>query len=298
MADLVLPAAGWGEKDGTLINSERRFGIVKKVARAPGHALSDFAIFKLVAEAWGCGEMFRSWQTPEAVFQIMNELSRGQPCDFSGVRDYAHIDAANGIQWPYTERDALLMENEECRMMNSDGIAALASANHSTFTILPSPLGANAPQQRRLFANGKFFTSDQKAKFLFAEPRAMPELTDAQFPFLLMTGRGSSAQWHTGTRTNKSAVLRKLAPRELHVEINPSDAMHLAIADGEKIYVRSRRGRATAIALVTTIVQPGQIFMPMHFEIVNTLTFPAFDPHSRQPSYKACAVTLERIATN
>ena len=262
MADLVLPAAGWGEKDGTLINSERRFGIVKKVARAPGLALSDFAILKLVAEAWGCGEMFRSWQTPESVFQIMKELSRGQPCDFSGIRDYAHIDTADGIQWPYTERDDA-----------KDKIS----------------------QQRRLFADGAFFTPDKKARFLFDEPRAMPEQPDDQFPFLLMTGRGSSAQWHTGTRTNKSAVLRKLAPRELHVELNSSDAERLGFVDGERICVRSRRGQASAVALVTTIVRPGQIFMPMHFETVNTLTFPAFDPHSRQPSYKACAVTLEKL---
>jgi assimilatory nitrate reductase catalytic subunit len=261
MADLVLPAAGWGEKEGTLINSERRFGLVKKVARAPGQALTDFSIFKLVAETWGCGEMFRAWQTPEATFQIMKRLSHGQPCDFSGIRDYAHIDAAGGIQWPYTERDASLN---------------------------------NSVQQRRLFTDGKFFTSDEKARFFFDEPRAMPERTDAEFPFLLMTGRGSSAQWHTGTRTNKSAVLRKLAPRELHVEINPADAKRLGIVDGERVTVRSRRGHTTAVALVTMIVQPGQVFMPMHFEAVNTLTFSAFDPHSRQPSYKACAVVVEK----
>ena len=75
MADLVLPAAGWGEKDGTFINSERRIGTIKKVARAPGEALADFSIFKLVAEYWGCGEMFRRWESPEATFQILKLLS-------------------------------------------------------------------------------------------------------------------------------------------------------------------------------------------------------------------------------
>ena len=75
LADLVLPAAGWGEKEGVFINSERRLGLVKKVARAPGQALSDFAIFKLIADAWGCGEMFRAWRSPEAAFQILKELS-------------------------------------------------------------------------------------------------------------------------------------------------------------------------------------------------------------------------------
>src|SRR5258707_10500174 len=77
-ADLVLPAAGWGEKEGTFINSERRIGVIKKVARAPGQALADFHIFRLVAEAWGCGELFGGWQSPEAVFQILKRLSKGR----------------------------------------------------------------------------------------------------------------------------------------------------------------------------------------------------------------------------
>jgi assimilatory nitrate reductase catalytic subunit len=124
----------------------------------------------------------------------------------------------------------------------------------------------------------------------------MPEPPDAEYPFILLTGRGSSAQWHTGSRTNKSAILRKLAPTTLHVEINPHDAERLAIADGARVEVRSRRGRAEAVALVSTIVQPGQVFLPMHFADVNKLTFPSYDPHSRQPSYKACAVTVTPLA--
>ncbi len=258
MADLVLPAAGWGEKDGVLINSERRLGLVKKVARAPGQALSDFKIFQLVAEAWGCGEMFRAWRSPEAAFQILKNLSRGQPCDFSGIRDYAHLDAEGGIQWPLSENS-------------------------------PAPA-----RQRRLFADGKFFTADGRAKFFFDAPRPMPELPDEKFPFLLLTGRGSSAQWHTGSRTDKSAVLRKLAPTALTVEIHPADAARLDLATSDRVVVRSRRGEAEAVALVTPTVQPGQVFMPMHFAAVNQLTFPAFDPHSRQPSYKASAVAIAR----
>jgi predicted molibdopterin-dependent oxidoreductase YjgC len=76
-AHLVLPAAGWGEKEGTFINSERRIGVIKRVSRAPGEALADFYIFKLIAEAWGCGEMFRRWSTPEDVFRMLAEVTRG-----------------------------------------------------------------------------------------------------------------------------------------------------------------------------------------------------------------------------
>ena len=264
VADLILPAAGWGEKAGTFINSERRLGAVRKVARSPGLALSDFAIFKLVAEYWGCGEMFDRWESPEDAFQILKELSRGQPCDFTGVRDHAHLAAAGGVQWPWTETDAAVA-------------------------------GSRPPaRERRLFADGRFFTPRRRAKFMFDEPRPMPELPDREYPLLLLTGRGTSAQWHTGSRTSKSGVLRKLAPTSLYVELNPVDAARLQVRAGDTVRVWSRRGEARAAAVITPTVQAGQIFMPMHFDAVNRLTFPAFDPHSRQPSYKACAVALER----
>lgn len=277
LADLVLPAAGWGEKDGILINSERRLGLARKVARAPGQALSDFAIFKLVADAWGCGDMFHAWRSPEAVFQILKELSRGQPCDFSGIRDYAHVASEGGIQWPYP--------NEATTSKEQPPLAVLDVSMRPSASAPPS-------NERRLFADGRFFTADKKAKFFFDAPRPMPEMPDAEYPFILLTGRGSSAQWHTGSRTDKSAVLRKLAPTVLTLELHPDDAARLAISAGAAVSIRSRRGVARAVAFVTPTVQRGQVFLPMHFGEVNQLTFPAFDPHSRQPSYKACAVSV------
>jgi len=298
MADLVLPAAGWGEKDGIMINSERRLGVVRKVSRAPGQALSDFAIFKLIAEAWGCGDMFRAWSSPAATFEILKKLSQGRPFDFSGIRDHAHIDERRGIQWPYTEADEarFRMKNDEGRMTNagarSDVEAQREGSTSSDQSLGSGTISAEADQNRRLFSDGKFFTSDQRAKFYFDEPRSAPELADEKYPFVLLTGRGSSAQWHTGTRTNKSDVLRKLAPRSLYVEVNPADAEGLHFRSGQKVFVRSRRGQVTAAVTITTAVQPGQLFLPMHFDVVNTLTLPVFDPHSRQPSYKACAVSI------
>jgi assimilatory nitrate reductase catalytic subunit len=277
MADLVLPAAAWGEKEGVMINSERRLGLVRKVARAPGQALSDFAIFQLVAEAWGCGGLFKEWTSPEATFQILKKLSRGQPCDFSGIQDYAHLETAGGIQWPYTEADATRS------IPPRDGTSPTANAR-------PVPA-----RERRLFAEGRYFTTDGRARFFFDQPRAMPEPPDGDYPLILLTGRGSSAQWHTGSRTNKSDVLVKLAPRELYVEMNPADTVRLRLQAGDRVSVRSRRGQAEAIVVPTSTLQPGQVFMPMHFEQVNRLTFPSFDPHSRQPSYKACAVAVDRL---
>jgi anaerobic selenocysteine-containing dehydrogenase len=98
LADIVLPAAGWGEKEGTFVNSERRYGRIRRVVRAPGQALADFSIFKLVADAWGCGEMFDEWSSPEAVFGILQRLSAGRPCDITGIEGYGHLDAARGVQ--------------------------------------------------------------------------------------------------------------------------------------------------------------------------------------------------------
>ncbi|MBI4309122.1 MAG: molybdopterin-dependent oxidoreductase [Candidatus Omnitrophica bacterium] len=258
MADLILPAAGWGEKEGTMINSERRMGILRKVAKAPGQALADFAIFKLIAHYWGCGEMFKAWQTPEAVFHILKEISRGTPCDFTGIRDYAMIEAQGGIQWPFPQ--------------------------------------GQVPQenQRRLFSDGKFFTGDGKARFIFEAPRPVLEDVCNQYPFVLLTGRGTSAQWHTQTRTAKSALLRAMYPQDIYAEINPEDACGLGIRDGQWVYVSTRRAEIKVRALVMPSVAQGHIFVPMHYEAANHLTLPSFDPYSHQPSYKMAAARLAK----
>ena len=261
-AHLILPAAGWGEKEGTFINSERRFGHVKKVSRAPGQALSDFNIFRLVAEYWGCSGMFSEWTSPQAVFQILKRLSAGRPCDVTGIEDYRDLDARGGMQWPWS----MAMKAE----------AAPAC-------------------ERRLFADEKFFTPDGRAKFLFDNPRPVAEPTDENFPFVLLSGRGTSAQWHTNTRTGKSAVLRTLYPANAYAEINPADATKLGLAANATVAVVSRRGRIECTAVITRTVQPGHIFIPMHYDVTNKLTRAEFDPHSRQPSYKHCAVRLEKI---
>jgi assimilatory nitrate reductase catalytic subunit len=291
-AHLVLPAAGWGEKEGTFINSERRIGLVKKVARAPGQALADFNIFRLIASSWGCGAMFEKWQSPEAVFQILKELSRGQPCEITGIRDYEMIDAAGGIQWPYIPGSVGVLPNASGMIAACGGPlneSAVQDAQHGG-----QDAHSTWDNERRLFEDGRFFHADGKARFLFDEPRETPEPTCAEFPFTLLTGRGTSAQWHTQTRTAKSAVLRKLYPENIYVEINPEDAEKLGIMPNEMARISSRRGAITARAFVTPTVQAGQIFIPMHYEETNRLTFSAFDPHSRQPSYKACAVALAR----
>ena len=262
MADLVLPAAAWGEKDGTFINSERRIGTIRKVARPPGQALPDFAIFKLVAEYWGCGGMFRAWESPAAAFQILKRLSAGQPCDITGIAGYDALEAQGGIQWPCAAGDAA-----------------------------PAPRS-----ERRLFEDGRYYHPDGRARLFFESPRPLPEPTTDRFPLILLTGRGSAAQWHTQTRTSKSAVLRKLYPARAYAEVNPADAKARGIGTNDTVHVESRRGRIAVTAFVTRSVQPGHLFIPMHYEATNRLTDAVFDPYSKQPSYKACAVELHSTA--
>ncbi|MFK5924547.1 MAG: nitrate reductase [Verrucomicrobiota bacterium] len=257
-ADLVLPAAAWGEKDGTFINSERRISVIKKVAQAPGQALADFHIFRLIADAWGCGDLFKNWTSPEKVFQILTQLTQNQACDITGIQDYSMLDQAGGIQWPYPKK---------------------------------SP---SKEKHRRLFEDGRFHHSDGRAKLIFADPQTDPDPCDDSFPFKLNTGRGSSAQWHTQTRTRHCPTLKKLHPSELLLELHPQDAHHLGIRPNASIRISSRQGSLTATALITSNVSPGHVFLPMHHEDVNLLTHPSFDPHSRQPNYKSCAVRVEK----
>jgi assimilatory nitrate reductase catalytic subunit len=285
MADLVLPAAGWGEKEGTFINSERRIGVLKKVRKAPGEALSDFSIFRLVAEYWGVGKMFEKWSSPEAVFQILKRLSEGQPCDITGVDDYRMLDEAGGIQWPF-------LKDEGRRQKDENGNALGTVPTGRTLDEWPAGTVPKASTQRRLFEDGRFYHADGRAKFLFEDPRPMPEQPSSQFPMILLTGRGTASQWHTQTRTSKSAVLKKLYPAKLYVELNPADARKRGIKPQDTVLVLTQRGRLQATAFVTPTVQPGQLFLPMHYEEVNQLTDAVFDPYSKQPSYKACAAQV------
>jgi assimilatory nitrate reductase catalytic subunit len=168
------------------------------------------------------------------------------------------LDEQHGIQWPFTTEE-------------------LAGQS-----------------QRRLFEAGQFYHPDGRAKFIFESPRDMLEPPTAQYPLLLLTGRASAAQWHTQTRTSKSAVLRKLSTQEIYVEINPLDAKRYRIGPNQRVVVESQRGSIEVKALVTHGVKPGEVFIPMHYDTTNQLTDAVFDPYSKQPSYKACAVRVRR----
>jgi anaerobic selenocysteine-containing dehydrogenase len=210
------------------------------------------------------------------VFQMLRRLTAGQPCDITGIADYQMLDQLGGVQWPCNTEDAARLLHAKDPMPNA-------------------PFAAN---ERRLFTDGQYFHPDGLAKFIFERPQPLSEPADSEYPFTLLTGRGTASQWHTQTRTGKSAILRKLYPPDAWLEMNQHDADSLGIPDGHMAEVSSRRGIIHLRVVVTSSVQRGQVFAPMHYENVNRLTQPSFDPYSRQPSYKACAVKVKATGTH
>lgn len=258
LADLILPAAGWGEKSGTFINSERRINVVKKLQPAPGQALSDLEIFQRIAQVWGVGEFLRSWASPEDIFEALKKLSKKTPCDFSQIRDYHHIEEAGGIQWPHA--------------------ANLKARDH----------------ERRLFEDQKFFHKDGKAKFIFALPKESKSTPDQEFPLWLITGRGSSAQWHTETRTAESPILTKMCQRQPFAEVNPRDGQKYRIEDRAITEITTKTGTITALLVYNCAMPEGCIFLSMHHPETNNLTFWELDEQSRQPAFKSTTASLGR----
>ncbi len=258
LADLYLPAAASSEKEGSFINSERRIGHVQKVCDPPGEALPDFDIFLRIARAWNCGSWIENWKDPESVFRLLQKVSAGQPCDITGIQGYEHLDEAGGIQWPF-------------------------------------PAGGTLTKnQRRLFGDLQFFHKDGKARFGFTELAESAEQCSPDYPFWLITGRGSITQWHTLSRTDKVEKLRRMSPEKLYVEINPQDAAELGIGQGDTVWVCSARGEIPAVAALEESMARHHVFLPMHYESTNRLTLPSFDPESFQPTYKSGAVVLEK----
>ncbi len=260
IADVVLPAAVWGEKDGTYTNSERRVSRVRAAVSPPGQARSDFDIFLGLAEHWGCrDELFPGWQTPEDAFTEWRAVSAGRPCDYSGIT-YDRIDAAGGVQWPCPADDPDV------------------------------PLGGQA----RLYADDRFNRPGGKAMVHPVEPQPIRDAPRPEYPLLLNTGR-TVEHWHTRTKTGRIAVLEGLSP-EAWVEVHPDDAAELGLRSGDLATVRSSRGHVDRIRVrVTSIVRRGEVFIPFHWDerCANRLTDDQFDPISREPNYKQCAVRIE-----
>ena len=262
LADLVLPAAIWGEKEGTYTNSERRVSKANRACDPPGEARADFDIFLDLATTLGVGdEIFPGWHTPGDAFDEWRRVSAGRLCDYSGMT-YAAIEANGGMQWPFPKGEPGTRNPE------------------------PSP---------RLYTDGVFQTPDGRARLLPVEWEPFPEQPTDDYPFVLNTGR-TVEHWHTRTKTANVPILERLSPRAW-VEMNPRDARGLRLKARDRVDVVSRRGRMRGVELrVTETIAPGEVFVPFHYAEANanTVTQSAFDPVSREPNYKQSAVRVER----
>ncbi|MEW1933533.1 bifunctional nitrate reductase/sulfite reductase flavoprotein subunit alpha [Rhodococcus sp. NPDC079359] len=278
-ADVMLPAALWTEAHGVMVNSERNLTLFQPAVEAPGGALPDWKIIADMACALGYADAF-TYASAEEVFEEIKQFwNPNTGYDIRGVT-YERL-RESPIQWPCPP-DATTTRHP-IRYLN-DGVS----------------------QRQRVSDDGSipalsFPTPSGRAQF-FARPAMAPaEMPDDDYPFVLNTGR-LPHQWHTMTKTGKVAKLNKLDSGPF-VEVHPLDADRLGVNDGDSVQVASRRGRAVLPAVVTDRVLPGSCFAPFHWNekfgeylAINAVTNDAIDPYSQQPEFKACAVTLARVA--
>ncbi|MEU8518240.1 molybdopterin oxidoreductase family protein [Streptomyces sp. NPDC048577] len=271
LADVVLPVTQWAEETGTTTNLEGRVLLRRQALTPPAGVRSDLEVLHALAALLGWEKGFPT--DPEEVFDELRRASAGGPADYSGI-SYRRIREENGVFWP-CPRPARPAPPQS----PPTGVAAREDHPH--------------PGTPRLFLD-RFATPDGRARFVSVVHRAAGEETDDEYPVVLTTGR-VVAQYQSGAQTRRVPELNAAAPGPF-VELHPRLAERIGVAEGERVAVVSRRGRAVAPARITTAIRPDTVFMPFHWPgegRANTLTNPALDPVSRMPEFKTCAVRLE-----
>ncbi|GAA3880022.1 bifunctional nitrate reductase/sulfite reductase flavoprotein subunit alpha [Gibbsiella dentisursi] len=278
-ADILLPGALWAEAEGVMINSERNLTLMQKAIDPPGDAMPDWQIIAEIACEMGYRAAF-SYADASAVFEeIKRTWNPKTGYDIRGA-SYARL-RETPLQWPCPPDDE--QDRHPIRYLNT-GVSQ---------TLKVCETGERP--------NIVFATASGKGVFLPRPHMSPAEMPDADFTFILNTGR-LQHQWHTLTKTGKIPTLNKLNPGPF-VEIHPEDATALGIRDKDPVAITSRRGRAVLPAVVTDRVRPGNCFAPFHWNdvfgkelAINAVTSDAIDPLSLQPEFKFCAVALTRVA--
>jgi ferredoxin-nitrate reductase len=299
LADVVLPAAMWGEKTGTFTNHDRTVHLSEKAVEPPGSSRPDMEIFGDYAERLGLkdkdGQPLVKWRTPEECFDAFKEMTRGRPCDYSGL-SYEALRGGSGIQWPCTDEAPQGTER-----LYVDGVFNTATDYTEEYG---HDLNTGAAFEKRhhaeLQANGRAILKTAE----YVPPNEPPS---DEYPFLFTTGR-TAYHWHTRTKTKRVRQLDAAAP-EMWVELAPGDAEQLGIGEGDLVRVESPRGRLEARTRVTG-QREGVVFAPFHYgywddgaaepgerpRAANELTITAWDPVSKQPLVKLAAVRIEKLA--
>ena len=299
LADVVFPAAIWGEKTGTFTNQDRTVHISDKAVEPPGEAKPDMEILIEYAKRLDLvdndGAPLIKWSSPEECFDAFKRMTRGRPCDYSGLT-YEKLRGGSGIQWP-------------CTPEAPDGTERLYTDHRfNTDTDYTEDYGhdllTGGSHERKHHAE---LGPAGRAVLKHAHHTDPYEPIRDEYPFLLVTGR-TVYHWHTRTKTGRAPELQAAAP-DAWVEIAPADADGLGVAEGDLVRVTSPRGSVEARARVSGI-RDGVVFVPFHYgywdtsdghepngrpRAANELTLTAWDPVSKQPIFKTAAVKVERI---
>jgi len=293
MADVVLPAAIWGEKTGCSTNVSRVVHLNRKAVEPPGEARPDLDIFLDFARRMDFrdkdGAPLIKWTDSEGAFNAWRECSRGRPCDYSGLT-YAKLSGESGIPWPVNDKhpDGSVRYYADLDFATDPDYCE--SYGHDLLTGVP----ITAEAYRAKEPNGRAFLRPVD----YVPPTEGP---DADYPFFLTTGR-VVYHFHTRTKTGRSKALRDVAP-DAFIQVSEEDARRLGISEGERLRATSRRGVAEAPARIGDI-EPGTLFIPFHYgywddpgrpRAANELTLYEWDPVSKQPHFKYAAVKLEKV---
>ncbi|MEK7943268.1 molybdopterin-dependent oxidoreductase [Pigmentiphaga sp. YJ18] len=264
-ADVLLPASSWGEKDGTVTNSERRISRVRPAVAPPGEALADWRIAAEVGRRMqallcpGAPDLF-PYGTPREIFDEHRALTRGRDLDIGGL-DYDLLEARGPQQWPF-------------------------------------PAGRQAGLARR-YTDGRYATGSGRARFQPVSYRPVAVATSARHPFHLTTGRLRD-QWHGMSRTGRLAQAFSHAP-DPTLDMHPADAVRRGLSDGDLVRVASRDGAMVLPLRLTDDLPPGSLFAAMHWNAqflnsggINEVCNAAVDDKSFQPELKHSAVRVEK----
>jgi anaerobic selenocysteine-containing dehydrogenase len=301
LADVVLPAATWGEKTGTFTNVDRTVHLSDKAVEPPGEARPDLDIFIDFSRRMGLqdkdGQPLVKWDDPEGAFEGWKDCTRGRPCDYTGL-SYEKLRGGSGIQWPCNEENP-----DGTERIYVDGqfwAAPDYCESYGRDLVTGAPL--SPVEYKALNPTGK-------AVLKAAEYLPPHEIVSQEFPFQLITGR-TLYHFHTRTKTARAPQLQKAAP-EVWVELSASDAADRGFTEGDLLEISTPRGRVEARLRISGI-RPGVAFLPFHYgywdspsghepggkrgRAANELTLTDWDPVSKQPIFKTAAAAVRRLS--
>jgi anaerobic selenocysteine-containing dehydrogenase len=302
LADVVLPAATWGEKTGTFTNADRTVHLSDKAVEPPGEARADLDILLDFAARMDFrdkdGAPLIGWHDAESAFAAWQRCSAGRPCDYTGL-SYEKLRHGSGIQWPCTD-DA----PDGTARLYTDGITwAHPDLCESYGRDLVTGGSVNSDEYRSLNPEGK-------AVIKAAEYIPPHEDTSEEHPLQLVTGR-TVYHFHTRTKTGRAPELNAAAP-DVWAEISPREAAAQGLADGALVRITTPRGAIRA-TLRTTAIRDGMVFVPFHYgywdtpaghrppddgpgRAANETTITDWDPVSKQPLFKTAAARVTLVA--